>query len=188
MPQASESGPPGPPVSPARWPSPLALPDPLLINSLVRLRPWAEADAPHLAAAWADPAVSAHTAVPPDPSEAYARRWIGGDAARRRAGLCIDLVVERNETPRVLVGEVGLVPNDSGTVEMGYWIRSSETGQGYAQAALSLLAEWVYEEICTEVFADIDPANPASAAVAERAGFVLDHDGSRLWQYRPAPR
>ena len=94
----------------------------------------------------------------------------------------------RNETPQKLVGEVGLVPDGSGAIEVGYWVRSSETGQGFAQAALSLFVEWVHKEICVEVLADIDPVNPASAAVAARSGFVVDRAGSRLWQYRPAPR
>jgi RimJ/RimL family protein N-acetyltransferase len=57
----------------------------------VALRPWRPADAPALAAAWADPDIARWTAVPEDRSVEAAARWIAGWDERRRRGLALDL-------------------------------------------------------------------------------------------------
>jgi RimJ/RimL family protein N-acetyltransferase len=82
-----------------------------------------------------------------------------------------------------LLGEVGLFPRsptgrvpfeESDRVELGYWLRADETGQGYvteaARAALRGAAAVPRFSLC-EI--RCDARNAASGAVAQRLGFSL---------------
>jgi len=73
------------------------------------------------------------------------------------------------------VGGSGLHPRagDDISLEIGYWIRASAIGQGYATEATAALAR-VGLELCGADRIDIrvDPANERSAAVPRRLGFV----------------
>jgi RimJ/RimL family protein N-acetyltransferase len=62
---------------------------------------------------------------------------------------------------------------DDISLEIGYWIRASAIGQGYATEATAALAR-VGLELCGADRIDIrvDPANKRSAAVPRRLGFV----------------
>jgi RimJ/RimL family protein N-acetyltransferase len=59
--------------------------------------------------------------------------------------------------------------------EIGYWLRTSCTGQGYAAEAVRTLSRMAFEQLGAERL-DIhcDDRNEASARVAERCGFTLD--------------
>jgi RimJ/RimL family protein N-acetyltransferase len=74
-----------------------------------------------------------------------------------------------------VVGGSGLHPRagDDISLEIGYWIRASAIGQGYATEATAALAR-VGLELCGADRIDIrvDPANERSAAVPRRLGFV----------------
>ena len=169
----------------------LALPDPPLADPGrgIALRPWSSGrlpgtpdDAPALAAAWADPDVAAHTVVPPDASEAAARRWIEGEAVRRRRGLALDLVVVARPTPvpaagtaqkrpeppheaewgerDAVLGEVGLAHLDpDGRAEVGFWLAPAARGRGVATAAVRLLTAWA-----------LRPSRPTLAAASPGLG------------------
>jgi RimJ/RimL family protein N-acetyltransferase len=72
-----------------------------------------------------------------------------------------------------LVGSCGLMTRmGPGTLEIGYWIHSRHSGQGYATAAVTALTRvalalpGVYRVAIRH-----DVANPASGAVAAKAGF-----------------
>jgi [ribosomal protein S5]-alanine N-acetyltransferase len=142
----------------------------------VRLRPWRDdpADVAALVAAWHDPLVAAHNPVPRDVSPEAARRWIAGDAERRARGLALDLVIAP-VAGEVVWGEVGLrgVDEVTGRAEVGWWLAPDARGRGVAAAALDLLATWALGAPLglRQVWARIDPANQASAQVAEAAGF-----------------
>ena len=176
-----------------------ALPVPALGDGVVRLRLWGAADAPALAAAWADPEVRRHAAVPEPAGVDRARRWIAGQQQRRAAGLALDLVISPVAGPAEVAGEVGLGPIDwsRATAEVGFWVGERHRGQGLAARAVILLADWVLGTRDTAMpavgpghlrldtlIARIAPANAASAAVVEAAGFgrrgPLD-DGRDLW-------
>src|SRR5690606_14067747 len=124
-----------------------------------------------LARAWADPEVARWTGVPPTPDEAYARRWIGGCCHRRAEGLALDLALD---VDGLVVGEVGLAGIDCGRglAEVGWWVAQGHRGKGLASTAVSLFARWAVEELCVDgVVARCAAGNPASGAVARRAGF-----------------
>lgn len=88
------------------------------------------------------------------------------------------LVVER-ETGLV-VGSLGLFwpPNDGG-VELGYGIVPSRRGRGYAAEATRALVEHAYSAAeVIQVFAHVEPENPASVRVLEKAGFKQTGPGA----------
>jgi RimJ/RimL family protein N-acetyltransferase len=176
---------------------PLVLPDPPLSAGAIRLRPWAEEDAPALAAAWSDPEVARWTGVPDPADEAAARRWIAGTPQLRARGLSIDLVVEQ---AGAVVGEVGLVPRaPRGTgpaaYELGWWVGPAWRGEGLASAAVRRLADWALDPAGLgghEVAAVCAVANPAAGAVARQGGLEpTDHpapEGHVVWlRAGPAP-
>ena len=152
---------------------PYPLPDPPLADDVVRLRPWRSDDAPALAAAWADEAIRKWTAVPADPSEDHARRWIAGAELRRGQGVALDLVVSpADPDDDTVLGEVGLVTMAGGPsrAEVGWWTGPAHRRQGVATRAVTLFAAWCRDELEIELFAEVDPDNPPSLWVAEAAG------------------
>ncbi|HET9851682.1 MAG TPA: GNAT family protein [Candidatus Limnocylindrales bacterium] len=60
-----------------------------------------------------------------------------------------------------------------GTAQMGWWLRATETGRGYATEAARALSALALDRGTERVVARTDPDNAASRALAERAGFVL---------------
>jgi RimJ/RimL family protein N-acetyltransferase len=150
----------------------LPVPDPPLVDGELVLRPWRILDAPALVAAWADPEVARWTGVPDRRDLGAAERWIAGDARRRDRGLSLDLVLD---VQGAVVGEVGLTSFDSATgeAEVGWWLAADHRGRGYASRAVRLLAEWAVDELSVDhLVARCHRSNPASGAVARRAGFV----------------
>jgi ribosomal-protein-serine acetyltransferase len=72
-----------------------------------------------------------------------------------------------------LVGSCGLMTRmGTGMLEIGYWISSGHTGRGYATAAVTELTRVALALPGVErVVIRHDAANPASGAVAAKAGF-----------------
>lgn len=79
-------------------------------------------------------------------------------------------VIERDTG--LAVGGIGLFwPPHDGAVEFGYGIVPSRQGRGYAtEAATAIVRFAVTLPGVTEVFADVESANPASVRVLEEAG------------------
>jgi len=150
----------------------IPLPDPPLRSGDLVLRPWHLDDAAALAAAWSDPEIQRWTGVPEVRDLAAAARWIAGDDARRERELSLDLVVERGGE---VAGEVGLSSFDraAGTVEIGWWIAPAHRGRGVASTAAGLVVAWARADLALQVIARCDAANPASVAVAQRAGAMV---------------
>ena len=76
-----------------------------------------------------------------------------------------------------LVGSVGLHRTDwnEPRTEVGYWIRSSETGNGYASEGVQALANWALSDLrAIRVELVTLEENAASRAVAARCGFALE--------------
>ncbi|MCP2291141.1 GNAT family N-acetyltransferase [Nocardia amikacinitolerans] len=81
------------------------------------------------------------------------------------------LIVER-ETGLV-VGSIGLFwPPGSDGLEIGYGTVPSRCGRGYASEATRALAEYALGASGVHaVYADVEPSNPGSVRVLEKAGF-----------------
>jgi RimJ/RimL family protein N-acetyltransferase len=75
-----------------------------------------------------------------------------------------------------LVGGAGLHPKAPGVVEIGYWVRSDRTRNGYATAAAGALAAAAFEHLLgvERVVIRMDQANAASAAIPPKLGFRLE--------------
>jgi len=59
--------------------------------------------------------------------------------------------------------------------EVGYWVRSTEVGKGYASEAVMALTGWALDELgAKRVELVADETNLGSRAVAERCGFQLE--------------
>lgn len=59
--------------------------------------------------------------------------------------------------------------------EIGYWVRSSEVGKGYATEGVRALSSWALDVLCAKrVELVTDEQNHGSKAVAERCGFQLE--------------
>jgi ribosomal-protein-serine acetyltransferase len=73
-----------------------------------------------------------------------------------------------------VVGSFGLMTRmGPGTLEIGYWIHSAYTGRGYATGAVGALTRVALTLTGIErVAIKHDIANPASGAVAAKAGFT----------------
>jgi RimJ/RimL family protein N-acetyltransferase len=126
-------------------------------ESVEELRPWM---------AWAD----AHQSV--DDSEAYVRKARSEFMLRTN----LALLLFRRDDGR-FVGASGLhrIVWDVPMFEIGYWVRTSLTGRGYATEAARRIGDFAFEELDAErVEIWCDARNSRSAGVARRAGFELE--------------
>ena len=149
----------------------LPLPEPPLGDDVVRLRPWSAHDVDALVAAWNDEEIQRWTRVPPEHGPDVALRWIASEHLRRDRSLALDLVISPADAEDATVlGEVGMVPLAGGPsrAELGWWVGAAHRRQGIATRAVGLFAEWLRSELeFTDLFAEVDPENPASVWVAE---------------------
>ena len=149
----------------------LPLPDPPLTDGVVRLRPWSVHDVDALVDAWADEEIQRWTRVPAQRGEADALRWIAAEGLRRERGLALDLVISpSDEADATVLGEVGMVPLAGGPsrAELGWWVGAPHRRRHVATRAVGLFADWLRDELAfTDLFAEVDPENPASVWVAE---------------------
>lgn len=128
-----------------------------VIESLAELRPWMP---------WA---MQAPTLTD---SEEYVRRSAVKYAARED----LPLLLWRKATG-ALVGGSGMhrIDWEVPAVEIGYWVRISQAGQGYITEAVNAITTFAFDVIgAHRVEIRCDERNVRSAAVARRAGFELE--------------
>ena len=86
----------------------------------------------------------------------------------------LPLPVEAEDTEWELVC-TGEMPE--GDIEIGYFLRKDEWGQGYVSEAVSRVLEFAFSVACLEeIVAVIDPRNTASRKVLGRTGFLSEGD------------
>ena len=83
--------------------------------------------------------------------------------------------------PDATVGQVGV---NAGPLfpepELGWFLYAGHEGQGYATEAAAALRDWTFAHCAMPTLVSyVDPANHASARVAERLGAVLDPAAAR---------
>jgi RimJ/RimL family protein N-acetyltransferase len=158
-----------------------------LLDPPTAVRPWREEDIPAIVAACQDPAISRWTRVPSPYGEADARafmlRRLDSLEAGAEAGFAI--VSAGNDT--LLLGSIALMrfawPHARG--EIGYWLAPEARGAGHATRAVRLVAAWGFAKLGLErIELYAATGNPASQAVAERAGFTREAV-ARSYQPRP---
>ena len=104
-----------------------------------------------------------------------AAKFVRAQAAAWKANSEYALVIE-DEAGQIL-GACGLnrIEMQSGTANLGYWVRTSATGKGVCTTAVSLLREFAFRETKLhrlEIIAAVD--NVASQCVAEKAGAIRE--------------
>ncbi len=155
----------------------LVLPVPRLVGPTTELRPWLVENASALADAWNDAEIQHRLNVPDPCDEAAAARWIAQRGRAWAEGRSADLAVADRQSGTV-IGEVGLSSFDPvrRAALVGWWIAAGWRGGGRAGEAVRLVVDWALSDGPLEaVMAEIDADNPASAAVARRAGMRLVH-------------
>jgi RimJ/RimL family protein N-acetyltransferase len=130
----------------------------------VRLRRWREDDLPALVAAFDDEEI-AHWMVFPFPfTESDGREWLDRHVPASGSFAATD---ERGE----LVGAVWVRDVGEGRGQIGYWTAAKARDRGVASGALRQLVDRAFELGYERLQLLVDPANAASAHVAENAGF-----------------
>lgn len=135
-----------------------------IVESMGELRPWMP---------WALGEQSA------DDAEARVREARADFLARRD----LRLHLYRREDG-IFVGSSGLhrIHWEVPAFEIGYWVRTSHAGQGYASEAARRIADFAFDVLGAErVEIWCDARNERSAAVARRAGFAFE---ARLNRHR----
>lgn len=161
-------------------PDPLSFPIPTAIDTpRLHLRPFREDDAPQLHEALAESIddLREHLWFLPwvavTPSRAAAEQRCRQAAANFLLRTDLPYLAFARQTGR-LVGSIGLHRTDwqLPRTEVGYWVRSSETGQGYAREGVTALTTWALRTLgACRVDLVTDERNHGSRAVAERCGF-----------------
>jgi RimJ/RimL family protein N-acetyltransferase len=75
-----------------------------------------------------------------------------------------------------ILGGIGLHPTVyPGTLELGYWLRADQTGQGLATEAAAALTQAAFAQLGAQrIEIRCDPRNLRSARVPERLGFRME--------------
>ena len=159
----------------------------ILSSPRLLLRPLQQSDVDLVLELFTDPAMMKYAGGPQeggkirDEMEIYIRR--GGDgsigvwcvckrdseaAIGSIALLPLPIEVDDTEWETVRMGEV-----PDGDIEIGYFLRKNEWGQGYVSEAVSCLLDFAFTVSEHQgIVAVIDPRNTASRRVLERAGFL----------------
>lgn len=163
--------------------TPIPLPE-ILETARLRLRLWSPRDSAALHEALAESVEHLSRWIPwatdeaptPDAVARLLERWV---AQRGRAENVIYAAVDEEAR---LVGGFGVYARvGAGALELGYWLRASAAGRGYATEATGRLADAAFQlpgvahlEIHT------DAANTPSRRVAEKLGFEpIEGEGPR---------
>jgi RimJ/RimL family protein N-acetyltransferase len=148
-----------------------------------KLRPWSDADAPALQAAYADPAIQRwHVRELDSLSEAreMIAGWRGAWVQERR----LEWAVAGFDG--TLLGRLGLKDLDlfDGVAEVAYWTVPAARGRGLAARAVEAASCWAFGLGFWRLQLAHSTRNPASCRVAEKAGFAPE--GTRYGSARHA--
>jgi ribosomal-protein-serine acetyltransferase len=107
--------------------------------------------------------------------ETDALQWISSQPQAREAGSAFEFLII-GEDGRIL-GACGIncVNASNRFANLGYWVRTSQTGRGIAVQAVKRLASWTFEHTDLERLEIVTAVgNKASQCVAEKAGALRE--------------
>ncbi|MGV8039064.1 MAG: GNAT family N-acetyltransferase [Thermoanaerobaculaceae bacterium] len=112
----------------------------------------------------------------PDYSLEDAASWIRGQAEGRERGTAFEfLVVDQADRIKGVCGVNGANALQAGMANLGYWVRTSETGRGVATQAVRMLANWVFDNTeLQRLEIVVAVGNATSQRVAEKAGALRE--------------
>ncbi|WP_028050457.1 GNAT family N-acetyltransferase [Cellulomonas sp. URHD0024] len=149
-----------------------ALEQPVLEAGACTLRPWRATDRAQVVAAFADPDIQRWHArsMTQDEATAWIAHWPGRWTEETGAGWALTL----HDEP---VGQISLrhLNHADGITDVSYWVVPAARGRGVASSALTALSGWAFGVLGVHrIFVDHSTRNPASCAVATRAGYQLE--------------
>ena len=148
-----------------------------LSDGVVSFRAWCREDVPWLVEVCQDPEIPRWTAVPSPYGEADARGFVAAQEDRRSAGEAAPFAIV-SAADGELLGSLDVTMHDwrNGRAEIGYWIAAPARGRGVALRSVALAARWSFASLgLARLELLVEPDNPPSQRVAERAGFT--HEG-----------
>jgi RimJ/RimL family protein N-acetyltransferase len=149
----------------------LTVPD--LDDGVVRLRPPAPEDVDSVVAVCQDEEAARFTTIPWPYERHHAVEWVEESARCWADGVRASFVIVDTSTGEV-VGNLGLVrfEPDRSVAEVGYLVKHTARGRGFAPRAVKLIAPWVLRDLGYQrLELQTDVRNRASQRVAEKAGF-----------------
>lgn len=135
------------------------------------LRPWTDADAATVLAAFSDPSVRQFNPWRDVHTLEQAGDWITQQRTlwANESTACWAITRDRIVLGRIAVRSILLA---DGTGEIGYWMLANARGQGAATEATTAAARWGLHDLgLHRLVLHHSVRNPASCRVAEKAGF-----------------
>jgi len=171
------------------------LPEVVITDDHVELRPFAMVDLDLIEEASRDPFIPTITTVPATYTAGEGAAFIDRQTSRMTSGEGWSLAIVDPDRGRA-VGQIGLWIShlSKGRAEIGYWVAPSGRGSGIARAATMAMTAWAFEQLDVDRLSlFIEPWNTASIRTAEAAGFTREallHDWERvdgvakdMWSY-----
>ncbi len=154
----------------------IPMPDPVLDDGAVRLRPWELHDVDVRIEAGHDSEILQYTSVPERPTLAEAKSWIRASHVALDEGQAAAFAVESVAAGSV-AGSMGLIRVDweQRRAEVGYWLLRAHRGAGLAGRSLELLSRWAFNALNMErleLVTNLD--NLASQQVAKRGRYQFE--------------
>lgn len=148
-----------------------------LVDGPTALRPLRDSDLPALVDACQDPEIARWTKVPSPYGEANARAFLMRRYDDLQSGRSASFAIVSSANLESLIGTAALMrfawEHERG--EVGYWLAAPARGHGHATRAVRMLSEWGFTALGLErIELMAATANPASQAVAARAGFTRE--------------
>ena len=154
----------------------MPLTTPTLATERLRLRPFRDDDGDELFALQSDSHVLRYWDSPPWVDRSSVARFMAGCTAMAENGTGARVAIERI-ADGAFIGWVTFNSwnPDFRSASLGYCLKESAWGHGYAAEAARALLRWSFEALdLNRVQAEADTRNAASARVLEKLGFVLE--------------
>jgi RimJ/RimL family protein N-acetyltransferase len=160
-----------------------SFPDVTLQTARLALRPLAPRDVDAVFALRSDPVVQRYGSHPPWTERQLAVDYLERDARGMAEGKHAQFAIERRDDGAV-IGTCALydLSAQCRRADVGYVLRPSEWGRGYANEAVTALLDWGFDRLdLNRVEADVDPRNAPSARALERLGFTREGHLRERW-------
>ena len=144
---------------------------PTLTDGVVTLRPWRADDVDALVELCDDPEIVRFTRVPSPYTRDDALMFLAQKVAAEEQGELVACAIVDAADDRLL-GSIDVRRGPDGRAAVGYLVGAGDRGRGVASRATRLLSRWALTEWgVARLEIHVQPDNPASQRVAERAGF-----------------
>ena len=154
---------------------------PILESERLVLRLLTLEDAPKIQSMVSDKRVSEMTASIPHPyPDGAAAEWIATHSQNWQQGTKVNYGICLKSSKEV-IGTIGLVLNEPGSAELGYWMGAEYWGQGYMTEASKTLLTFALNDLAlNSVNARVLTRNSASSGVLLKSGFkhTVTEEGS----------